>query len=173
VEPLDNYTIRFSKLKKGTHVFTFSPGEEFFKNFEKSKITKCNSTVKVTLNKQKDTFFILEFRIDARAEFDCDRCLDPFLMAINTNHRLVVKLTEEAPQTEDADRVFIKPDEDKINIAQYMYEFFNLAVPIKKTCDLSGKSCNPEVTKILEQHKTENKSTIDPRWEQLKKFYKN
>lgn len=172
MEQLDIYTINFRKLKKGLHEFKFSPGNSFFENYEKSKIKHCKSNVKVKFNKQKKNFFKLDFLIHAEVELACDRCLDEFSLPINKEFHLLVRLTADLPENDDVELVFIKETEDEINIAQYIYEFFNLSLPIKKTCELGSKDCNPKVTKLINKHTAGNRQT-DPRWEQLKKFYKN
>ena len=61
----------------------------------------------------------------------------------------MVKFDDEP--SEDADVVFILKGTPSLNVARYIYEFINLAIPIIKTHDATGDSCNPEMLKYLEQ----------------------
>lgn len=172
MESLENYNINFSKLKLGQHYFNYNPGDDFFANYENSLIEKCSSSVLVTLDKQKETLFSLNFHIQASVGLNCDRCLDDFNYPFNEEYQILVELKAAEGNEEEDNLVTLSEDEDEINIAQYLYEFISLSVPMKKTCDQIDKDCNPEVINILKKHQPKE-DEIDPRWEELKKLYKN
>ena len=172
MESIENYKINFAKLKQGVHEYAYSPGDDFFANYENSLVTKCQSKVFVTLDKQKETLFTLFFSINATVKLQCDRCLDGYDYPFKEEYRLIVKLKDEETDEKDEELIILNKNEDEINIAQYLYEFINLSVPMKKTCEDVNKDCNPEIINILNEHQADQEQ-IDPRWEKLKKFYKN
>ena len=44
------------------------------------------------------------------------------------------------------DIIYILPSEYKLNIAQPLYDFILLSLPIKNTCDKVGKVCDASIT---------------------------
>ena len=85
------------------------------------------------------------------------------------------KSANKGENNEDDEILIIPHGEHKVNLAQYIYELTVLSVPAKRihpgVIDGSLKS---EILNILEDLKPkENKKTIDPRWEKLKKIITN
>jgi uncharacterized metal-binding protein YceD (DUF177 family) len=86
-----------------------------------------------------------------------------------------VKFDEHHEEEQDdslADVVYISRQETHFSVAQLIYEFVNLSIPINHvTCDnLTGeKPCDQ---KVLEQlnHKSEEESNVDHRWDDLTKI---
>lgn len=161
------YGIQFVGLKEGETSFSFEIGPDFFDMFEGSPVSKADVFVHVTFDK-KPSLFVLTFFVDGSVTTECDRCLEPFELPIRGQYRLVVKMKAEDTETEDPDVLFIRPSEHEINVAQYIYEYINLSVPMKKTCDLSadGKRCDPLVLARLGI--THEEQGSDPRWDHLK-----
>ena len=57
----------------------------------------------------------------------------------------MVKITENLLEDQD-DIIYMLPFEYKINIAQPLYDFILLSLPIKKTCDMVEKVCDAAIT---------------------------
>jgi uncharacterized metal-binding protein YceD (DUF177 family) len=169
---MKDYIIQFSGLKEGFHSFDFQVGKPFFDHFDYSEVTKGVFDVALELEK-KTRMLILQFAIRGYAEMPCDRCGEPFKQEIQGDRRLIVKFGEEPG--EESEEVIILPEtEYKIDISQYLYEFINLMVPVKRIHgdDENGNSlCNPEVIRILEENT--GKPETDPRWDALKKLKNN
>ena len=76
---------------------------------------------------------------------------------------------------EESDEVVVIPEtEHKLNVSQYIYEFINLLLPIKRVHpnDEQGMSkCNPEILDRLKS--AEEDETTDPRWDVLKLLHKS
>jgi uncharacterized metal-binding protein YceD (DUF177 family) len=167
VNGLAPYGIAFVGLKDGETAFSYEIGPSFFDMFEGSLISKADVFVHLTFDK-KPGLFVLSFFLDGAVTTECDRCLEPFELPIQASYRLVVKIKEEPAESEDPDVIFIQPSQNEINVAQYIYEYINLSVPMQKTCDLSadGKKCDPKVLARLGI--THEEQGTDPRWDHLK-----
>ncbi len=96
----------------------------------------------------------------------CDRCLEDFNLPVEDEQSLLVKFHET--EWEDADVIYILQGTQSLNIARYIYEFINLAVPITKTHDDAGESCDPEMLKFIEQEKDESQDDSSSIWDSLK-----
>jgi uncharacterized protein len=169
---LREYTVSFKGLRVGEHHFHYDLNESFFTNFEKSPIEKCDLKVDLFFDKKSETFFELNFILKGIMELNCDRCLDTFDYSVSNSYRILIKLTTEESEGKDDDIVFLPLDEQQINVAQYIFEFFTVDLPLKQVCSMIDKECNPEMTEKLEGLSGENtqkpEDEIDPRWEALK-----
>ena len=76
---LSQYTIPFSGLKEGEHLFDFIADDRFFAGFEESEITKGSVAVQVKLEK-RSTYLRLSFALKGEVELICDRCLADSIM---------------------------------------------------------------------------------------------
>jgi uncharacterized metal-binding protein YceD (DUF177 family) len=57
----------------------------------------------------------------------------------------MVKITENLLEDQD-DIIYMLPSEYKINIAQPLFDFILISLPIKSTCDMVGKVCDSAIT---------------------------
>ena len=146
MDAIDHFTIPLSGLRDGLHRFDYEIGKEFFEAFDHSPLSSGEVNVHLEFEKRLD-LCIMTFSIDGKVEVTCDRCLDPFDLPIEDEQRLLVKYSEEV--WEDADVIYILYDTETLNVARYIYEFINLAVPMIKHHDDAGERCNPEMLKYL------------------------
>lgn len=168
------FLIPFSSLKVGTYPFEFEIDNSFFEHFDSSEIK--NSRLSVNIDFEKQTrMLILNFNISGNVRLICDRCLDEFDQAIQTEKKLIVKLgTEEKEETDEI--ISIPNSEHAFNVAQYIYEFIHLTLPVKKVhpTNENGESlCNAEVINKLKEHQINIIEEKDPRWESLKNIKLN
>ena len=81
-----------------------------------------------------------------------DRCLGEFDQPVENHARVIIKFGEEE---EESDEIIVIPEsETQINVAQLIYEFIALAVPIRHVHpdDENGNStCDPNMIKKLEE----------------------
>ena len=145
---LDQFSIPISGLSNGLHGYDFNIGKDFFQAFEESPIKDGAVKVHLDFDKSED-MYVLSFSFEGNVDVTCDRCLDSFALPIEDRQNLMVKFADEP--SEDADVVFILKGTPSLNVARYIYEFINLAVPIIKTHDAAGDNCDPEMLKYLEQ----------------------
>ncbi len=167
-----NFDIHFLGLKNAVHHFEYEIGDSFFKLYEKSLISKDNLLVKLYLDK-KDSFFILNFQVDGIVILPCDRCSELFDYELISDFEIIVKFEEiEDGIVDEADVVYISRNETSINIADLIYDYILINIPMQvfHPNDVNGNStCNPEILEKLKVvHKEEEE--IDPRWSSLNKL---
>jgi len=164
---LDQFSITFTSLSLGVHAFEFDLDERFFEDFEEDEISKAGIRVFVSLEKQ-ERMLVLSFDIKGTVNIMCDRCLDQFDQAVEGEERLIVKFGDS--YHEESEEVVVIPESvHKLNVSQYIYEFINLLLPIKRVHlnDEEGMSrCNPEIVDRFA--KLENDEKTDPRWDALR-----
>jgi uncharacterized metal-binding protein YceD (DUF177 family) len=174
---LSQYTIPFSSLKEGKHLFDFTADQRFFAGFEESEIEKGSVNIQVELEK-RSTYLRLTFMLEGEVELICDRCLEAYLQPIKSRNIMLVKFSET--ETDDGDEViYIHPGSYQVEVAKLIYEFIVLSIPIRHVHpdDQDGNSlCDPEMLKKLDEYKANDLTEInpiDPRWNDLKKIIGN
>jgi uncharacterized protein len=174
---LRDFDIEISNIKENVlHRYDFQLNDTFFTLFEDSLIQK--GLLETVVELEKTPLLIrMNFIIKGSVELICDRSLDPFEQPISSEQLLLFKYAEEDGEiTEEI--IGIKRETIKINVAQYIYEFINLEVPIKKLHPRfqEEESGNDEETLLIYSTENENEEKsdspaedlIDPRWLALK-----
>lgn len=168
---LNTYKIPVNSLKEGIHEFDFQVDEVFFKQFEHTEV--ISGKLRISVQCERRTHLMtLQFNISGTIRLICDRCLEEFEKFINITNTLIVKLGNKHLE-ESADVIIIPATDDDINIAEFIFEYIELSIPITKSHpydENDNPTCNPETLKKLEQYtmhiKPEN--YFDPRWDMLK-----
>ncbi len=163
------FVIQFGGLSVGTHDYEFEVTNTFFESFEYSEVHKANIKVKLEVVKQNN-LLTLNFEIGGTIGVDCDRCLAEFDIPVSSKQSLVVK-HGDVEETND-DIVVLSHGATEVNISQPLYEFINLAIPVRKVpCEISKKyKCDTETLNRLnnisidENPEEEN----NPLWDKLK-----
>ncbi len=148
MDALDHFNLPVSGLRNGLHEYNFSIENDFFAHFPESLVTEAAVAVKLSFDKHPD-FYVMDFEFKGKVKTTCDRCLEEFNLPIEDSQSLMVKFDEK--EEEDADVIYILKGTQQLNVARYIYEFINLAVPMVKTHEDAGESCNPEMLKFLSQ----------------------
>ena len=171
---LSQYSIAFSGLKEGVHLFDFSAENRFFDEFEESEIRKGNIRIQVKLEK-RSTYLRLTFDLKGVVELMCDRCLENYLQSIESSFPMLVKYSETENDYGD-EVIYIHPGAYQVEIGKLIYEFIVLSIPIRHIHpdDQEGKSlCNPDMLHKLDEYRaidSPEANPIDPRWNDLKKI---
>jgi len=173
------YIIQFVGLSLGLHEFKFEINDSFFKDFEFSEIKQGNILVDLNLLKQSQ-MMVLEFKIGGTVKMECDLCTGEFDLPLNGTYKLIVKVGGSDTGNEDDDIITVAANEHQLDLAQYIYEYIALSLPIKRVHPLDKKgnsTCDKEVLKklekfIIEEEKQEEEKT-DPRWNDLKNIKLN
>jgi uncharacterized metal-binding protein YceD (DUF177 family) len=138
-----------------------------------------NASIDVQLTLVKHTRFLeLDFVLGGWAEVSCDRCLDPVKLDITSEAQMFVKFGDHAGEddSDDNDVIILPYDKDQLNVAQYLYEYAHLSLPIRRVHpdDANGNStCNAEMIRKLEQYLVDDNQITDSRWDELKNFSEN
>lgn len=165
MDALEHFSIPVSGLHNGTHEYDFSIDAAFFQCFPESPIKDGNVAVHFIFDKQND-MYVLTFQLEGTVQTACDRCLEEFSLPIEADEMLLVKFDEK--EWEDADIIYVLRDTPKLNVARYIYEFINLAVPIAKTHDDADEECDPEMLKYLQQEEKDDPPVSSSVWDALK-----
>lgn len=166
---LKQFILPVKGMGLGRSSFGYEIGKTFFEQFENSEIEQAKIHLNLDVNKQS-RMLVLDFKISGTILTQCDRCLYDFNLEINNKQTLYVKLGNESDQEND-EMMIISESEHELNIAQFVFEFIYLSLPIKKVHyeDKNGNSlCNKEMLKKLSSHQAEEEKQIDPRWNKLK-----
>ena len=170
------YEIAFVGLKPGEHHFTYEITEKFFEPFQEQDFTNCKTTVKLRLEKNNG-FMMLKFDLYGKVEVVCDRCGNNLPMQLWDEFNIIVKMTEDPEvmndREEDPDVYYISKSESHINVADWIYEFINLSIPMQKMCkedEIGGPQCNSEVLDKLKRMDEEAKVDSNAIWKGLDQF---
>lgn len=168
------YNIAFKGLALGRTDFEYTIGKAFFDYFDGGIVDDGDVLVKVTLDKQSN-LLTLSFEIKGVAHVACDRCLDRYPEPIKNKATVYVKYGEDNYEEGD-DVIWIDVNESQINVAQMIYDYILLALPIQMVhpADEHGNSqCNLAMIERLESFShlpEEGEIQVDSRWEELKKL---
>jgi uncharacterized protein len=164
------FDIDIYKLAEGIHEFEFNFDSRFFDLFEDSIIEQGSGEVKVILEKAS-SMILLTFNLQAEIELICDRSLDAFMYPVEDSNEVRLKFGDHWEELND-DLILIPANAQKVDVAQFVYEFLTLAIPMKK---LHPRFQDEEEFISMDNDPSDSSSDepIDPRWNELKKLKKN
>jgi uncharacterized metal-binding protein YceD (DUF177 family) len=173
VETLASYSIPFVGLKKGVHFYEYRIDDSFFELMGNDLISKGLLEVELELNK-KETMMELDFHFGGTVRLICDRCTGEYDQPVADHGHLIVKFGHETME-ENEEILILASNEIEINVAQYIYEFIILALPMRHVhpTDEDGNStCDPEFLERLEslERHEESEEKPDPRWDALRRI---
>jgi uncharacterized metal-binding protein YceD (DUF177 family) len=150
---------------------------KFFAAYGEQDFIDCEASIKLSLEKNNG-FMLLKFDIDGKAEVVCDRCGNNLSKQLWDEFNIIVKMVENPDvmneKEEDPDIYYISRGESHLHVADWLFEFVNLSIPLQKLCDeneAGEPQCNKEVLAQLKQME-ENvaKIIISPMMKGLEKF---
>ena len=171
---LSFYNIAFKGLSQGKHLFEFEVDDRFFEEFENGLIDKGQVNVQLTIEKQS-SLMIFWFEIQGTVNVQCDRCLEMYDQNIKSQDRIFVKFGEKEYVDGD-DVIWVGANDYQLNVAQLIYEFIGLAIPIKRIHpdDEKGNStCDPEMIEKLRKYVVKEEEQKTSVWNDLKKLLDN
>ena len=149
------FDIAFVGLKPGIHEFVYEINDKFFVDYSEQDFRNCVATVKLFLDK-KVGFMLLKFEVGGKLELNCDRCGNNLPLDLWDEFQTVVKMVENPEemneQEDDPDVYYISRSESHINVADWIYEFINLSIPMQRMCseeEIGGPYCNKEVLSLI------------------------
>lgn len=169
------YNIEFKGLKEGIHDFEFEIDDKFFAHFEERLFDSGQVSVKVFLEK-RGTFLKLDMAFEGWLELPCGRCLENYRQPVHDKTELFVKFGQ-SPEIGEENVIWLLPEEHAINMAQTMYEYVTLSIPLRQIHPKNSegkRECNEEMIKKLKQYRhPEKEKATDPRWDGLKGLINN
>lgn len=127
---------------------------------------------------KQETLIIAWTHIEGTVALTCDVCLNEFEAATAIDERLIFKYTADEELADASEEIVVlTKNVVEIDMAEPIYEYINLAVPFYKRCTEQGNSaCDASMLKFIDtlssQDQQENKQEMDPRWDALKRIYK-
>ena len=174
MDALPQFIVPFSGLGDGVHEFDFQIDKSFFAVFEASPIAEGAVNLHLIFDKRSD-MMLLTFEIFGTVHTICDRCLEAFNLPIDDNQSLIFKFSEE--ESNDPEIVNLPQGTKSMNVAEYIYEFIILAIPMIKVHDLADEDCDEEMLNYLEEPiddgDEEAEKTENPIWGALKNIKLN
>lgn len=178
-----SFDIEIFNLSNSKHEFRFNLDDSFFEMFPHGLLTKGKANAEIILDKS-ETFINAYFKIEGAVELICDRSLENFDNPFEVDEHIIFKFGEEEKELSD-DIIIISKNAQRINVAQYIYEFIGLTVPMKKIhpkykdeddddLDVEGKlvyTSGPDTAD--DEPDKDNDAPVDPRWEILKRLKDN
>jgi len=174
---LRKYQIDIYNLSNKVHEYQFEILNSLFEDKAYSIVEKGSGICDLKLDKS-ETMIQLFLSITGKVELTCDRSLDPFDLPLEIEEKIIIKYGEEDKVLDD-DIIVIRKDTPSINVSEYIYEFINLAVPMKKLHPRYRQDEDDEETMFYssnsseQDNKEEKAEDIDPRWAALKKLKDN
>lgn len=135
------YILPLRGLSDGHHHFNYDVNDQFFQPFEGSPIQKAIIEMNVKLDKSP-TLLVFDFIFSGTIQSTCDRCLTPIHLPVDGEYQLLVKYGEEEVES-DQDVIYIPQDTGEWNIAQFVYEYILLAMPLIKVYDCENDDNPP------------------------------
>jgi len=169
------YDIHIYKLSNGSHEYEFEIGGEFFEMFDGDLVSKGQLNAVVTLNKT-DSMIQVDFNIQGSIELECDRSLEEFDFPINVERSMIYKYGDEGKELSE-DVYVIEKNTQTLNVADIIFEFIGLEIPMKKLHpkfqDEENEDDDSEGRMIYTSESDEDSTeqeeeNVDPRWEALK-----
>lgn len=171
------YEIAFVGLKPGIHEFNYQVDDKFFADFKETDFDNCYASVKLTLEKNT-SFMMLKFEVGGSVNVICDRCGNTLPIDLWDEFNLVIKQVENPEEMneneEDPDVFYISRTASHIYLADWIYEFVMLSIPMQRRCneeEMGGPQCNKEILALLKKMKSsvENSHPLQKGLEQFKK----
>lgn len=166
------YNIDIVGLDNKAYEYDFEGNQRFFEEMESDIVQDGSFKVHVVLLKS-EVMLQLKMQIEAKIGLICDRSLEPFEENFDTELDYIYKFGEKANVLSDEMEV-IPFKTATINIAQHIYDFIHLSIPMKKlhpkyrNQELDGDDDFLYIYSDVTEEEEDETSTPDPRWEALK-----
>lgn len=149
---LSTFRIPFSSFGNGIHEFDYAIDDSFFSFFEESELRHGQLKVKVLMDKS-DRQLVFDLTLTGEVEVICDRCLDSFMQKIEASYTLYGKFGEGNSE-EEFDVAWIPRNEHEIDLADYIFEYILLSLPLKRihpVDDEGNSGCDQDMIKRLDE----------------------
>lgn len=169
------YIIHFAGLPEGVHTYSFEMDKAFFAGFNDNVIEDASLKADAALNKQRN-LMLIDFTITGHVVLQCDLCSDNFNYPVEIKKHIIVKPSSTNPEDADEDEIIISENDSELNVAQHLYDFIEISLPMKHVhpVDKKGKStCNQKTLKEIVKHLIHTEHPADPRWDVLKNINLN
>lgn len=171
MDSLREFSIPLRSLFNGLHSFQWKLDDGFFGNFEASLLDNGHFEIEAMLDKQ-DELCIVQLKIKGYYHSNCDRCLAEIDIPIEKEHQFYIKTGTGI--SDDPDLILISLDETELKMAEILYDYICLSLPLTQVMDcenLPNRPCNMEVLKRIQYEEGLHSDTSV--WDSLKNLNKN
>lgn len=173
---LSKYWIEIIHLKNQEYRYEFRIDDSFFAHFKESEIRKGSLDCLIIL-RRTEGFIETIFHIHGSVELECDRSLDKFDFPVHITRTLIFKFGEEDREIDDKVEM-ISRNRQRIGMAQYIYEFIAMNIPMRRLHPKYGNEAEGKEEGLFYSSADRSESAdkgedVDPRWEALKKLRNN
>ena len=163
MKEVKKYVIDYRNLNQGLWTWEFTLSGEFFQKRGSELIAAGEIEVRIELEK-KITLGRLTINHTGWVKSICDRCLDDLDLDISGETHLIVK---ELPEDDaDEDEVLFTDMAGRLQLADAMYDYISLSVPMIKYCDTEPPCHTATLSKLEPEDSEEN----NPTWNELRKL---
>ena len=148
---LDRFSLPYLGMKDGLHQIEFTVDNLFFAQFESSPIKDGNFTVTLEIDKRPN-LSVLHFDIQGDVAAICDRCLADVRLPVFGENTILVKVAHTEDSFDHDEVIFIKDGQSVLNVAQLVYEFICVSLPVVNIFDCDNqipKMCDEDVLKKI------------------------
>jgi uncharacterized protein len=124
------YDLAIAKLADKTHHFAYELDRAFFEQFDQQLIPDGKLHADVELIKT-DRLLTLNFNIKGTVRLICDRSLDEYDQDLDVQEQLLVRYGDQELELDD-NVLQITPDTQTLPLAQHLFDYIGLALPMKK-----------------------------------------
>lgn len=166
MKKLDRFDIQFSGLSAGTHDFEFELDRSFFDELGDEESRKAEIKVDVKLLKDESMMTFL-FRMKGNIARSCHRCLEDVNVPVVVNSQMIVRYENSTYNDDEIDDlVLIGRNQHSLNLAQHIYDFIILAIPMRVVHEKG--ECDDSVTGLIGKKDEDTVREMDPRWAKLR-----
>lgn len=146
--------IKYTNFSNGVHNFRLTGP---VKKLGLEEMFFGNVDLDVKMDKSSHQI-VLDCDLTVSFKFNCDRCNTETLRELKNHFQISYMFSKEKMENEDYNFKIISPDQDKIDLTDDVFEYLNLAIPLKKLCndeckglctrcgkDLNFGTCNCEI----------------------------
>ena len=180
MNPKVDTVVQFSGLKSGRYEYSYVLDNSFFEGYENEELREGKVDFEVILER-RERMLLFTFTFQGMVKTTCDRCLGEMEIPVEGEEQLCVKFSD-TETSEDENVVYLPEGAYQIDLAQWMYEYVAVRMPIQKVHE-EGK-CDPEMLKFIsdkladEDVEGEEERAVreleegesDPRWDALKQL---
>jgi uncharacterized metal-binding protein YceD (DUF177 family) len=119
----------------------------------------------------------MDFLIEGEYNTACDRCTAPISMPVAGEYQVIVKTGNPDESTDEV--IFLEPEETAFSVAQLVYDFALLSIPIMHRLDgcetMDPSPCDASVLVHLKKFEDESRSPEKGgfSWDDLKNAFDN
>ena len=168
------YDLNLARLTQPTERLEFDLGPDFFALFETPIIEQGQVRAEIEVLKT-ERLMTLNFHLTGTVGLTCDRSLDEFDQLLDLHEQLLVRFGDEAKELDD-NVLQITSDTQTLPLAQHLYDYIGLALPMKKLHPRFQDEAddNPDApTKLIFSTRPaddapDDDEPADPRWAALR-----